>query len=91
MLYSECLIIYLHILVSTECSPIVIITPAITVMFSETMYSVNEDAGSVQLVLVLGSPQLTDITVQVFGTSESATGTYCGYNACVLNCKILYI
>ena len=49
----------------------------ITVMFSETTYSVNEDAGPAQPVLVLSSPSSTDITVQVTNTDGSATGEYC--------------
>ena len=47
---------------------------AITVMFSETTYSVNENAGPAQPVLVLSNPSSMTITVQVINTGGSATG-----------------
>ena len=50
---------------------------AITVSFEQSMYSVNENAGPAQPVLVLSNPSSTDITVQVFNTDGSATGEYC--------------
>ena len=51
---------------------------ATTVMFSETLYSVNEDGGPAQVVLVLGGLSATATTVvQVFNTDGSATGEYC--------------
>ena len=50
---------------------------AITVMFSETTYSVNEGDGSAQIGLVLSSPSSTATTVEVFNTDVSATGEYC--------------
>ena len=43
-------------------------------MFSDTTYSVNENEGSVQPVLVLSNPSSSDITVEVYDTSISATG-----------------
>ena len=46
-------------------------------MFSEIIYSANENSGSVQFVLVLSNPSSTDITVQVDNTDGSATGEYC--------------
>ena len=46
-------------------------------MFNQSMYSVNEDAGLVQPVLVISNPSSTDITVQVTNTDGSATGEYC--------------
>ena len=46
-------------------------------MFSQTMYSINEDDGSVQIVLVFSQPPSTDITVQVTNTDGTATGEYC--------------
>ena len=49
----------------------------ITVMFSETMYSVNENAGSTQPVLVLSNPSTSDVTVEVTTTDGSASGEYC--------------
>jgi len=50
------------------------ITAVITVKFSQSTYSVNEDTGSVQPVLVLSNPSSTDITVQVRDNSKTATG-----------------
>ena len=46
-------------------------------MFSETMYSVNEDGGPAEIRLALSNPSSTDITIQVFSTDGSATGEYC--------------
>ena len=50
---------------------------AITVMFSETTYSVNEGDGSVEIGLVLSGPSSTATTVRVFNTDGTATGEYC--------------
>jgi len=47
---------------------------AITVTFDETTYSVDEDDGPAQPVLVLSNPSSTAISVQVRDTSRSATG-----------------
>ena len=46
-------------------------------MLSQTMYSINEDAGPAQPQLVLSNTSSTDITVQVISTNGSATGEYC--------------
>ena len=46
-------------------------------MFSQTMYSVNENAGSAQIGLILSGPSSTDTTVQVTNTDGTATGEYC--------------
>ena len=45
-------------------------------MFSETTYSVNENAGSVEIGLVLSgkSSTATTVEVEVFHTDGSATG-----------------
>jgi len=40
------------------------------------MYSVDEDDGPAQPVLVLSNPSSSDITVEVFNTDGSATGEY---------------
>ena len=47
---------------------------AITVMFSETMYSVIENNGPAQPVLVLSNPSSMDFTVQVTSADITATG-----------------
>ena len=58
--------------------PVVIIYyAAITVIFSQTMYSVNENTGPAQPVLVLSEPLSFNITVEVYNTDGSATGEYC--------------
>ena len=45
-----------------------------TVSFSQSTYSVNEDDGPAQPVLVLSNPSSTDITVQVRDNGNTATG-----------------
>ena len=49
---------------------------AITVMFSQVVYSVNEDTGVTEAVLVLSNVSSTGITVEVFNTDKSSTGEY---------------
>ena len=44
------------------------------ISFSETVYSIDEDTGFVQPVLVLSKLFLTDITVTVSTTGINATG-----------------
>ena len=52
-------------------------------MFSETTYSVDEGAGSAQLVLVISNPSSMNFTVTVFNntngtaTGGSTIGEYC--------------
>ena len=46
-------------------------------MFSETTYSVDEDDGPAQPVLVLSNPASMSFTIQVTNTDGSATGEYC--------------
>ena len=48
---------------------------ATTVSFNQSTYSVNEDDGPAQPVLVLSNPSSTDITVQVISSDDiTATG-----------------
>ena len=49
----------------------------IDVTFEQLLFNVNEDAGSVQPVLILSNPSLTSIVVEVCNTDGSATGEYC--------------
>ena len=55
-------------------------------MFNQYEYSVNENAGPAQPVLVISNPLSTSITVQVTSSDQSAGGEYCsvligyGYN-----------
>ena len=46
------------------------------IFFNETSYDITENAGSVQLVLVLSNPLSTIIVVQVDGIGGLATGEY---------------
>ena len=52
----------------------------ITVQFGEAMYTVNENAGVVQVSLILSNPSSTIVMIQVFNTDGSATGKYNKYN-----------
>ena len=54
-----------------------ILSLALTVWFSQTTYSVDEDAGPAQPTLVLSSPSSTNITVEITSGGGSATGEYC--------------
>ena len=48
----------------------------VTVRFNQSTYSVSEDAGAVQPVLVLSNPSSTNITVVVYTTNGTAFGEY---------------
>ena len=50
---------------------------AITVMFNQTTYGVDEDDGPAQPILVFSNPSATTFTVQVISGGGSATGEYC--------------
>ena len=50
---------------------------AITVTFSQLMYTVIENPGSAQSDLVFSNPSSTDIILEVYNTDVSATGEYC--------------
>jgi len=45
---------------------------AITISFNQSTYSVNEDDGPAQPVLVLSNPSSTNITVQVSDIQNTA-------------------
>ena len=47
---------------------------AATVSFSQSMYSVGENEGPVQPVLVLSNPSSTDVTVRVADRGDTVTG-----------------
>ena len=57
---------------------------AITVMFSETTYDVNENAGPAQPVLVLSNPSATQFTVRVREAERSATSEQTKYMSMLL-------
>ena len=48
----------------------------ITVMFNQSVYSVSEDAGPVQPVLIISNSSSFDIPVRVTRTDGSATGEH---------------
>ena len=52
----------------------VICNLAPTLKFNQSTYSVNEDDGPAQPVLVLSNPSSTDVAISVFSTDRSATG-----------------
>ena len=47
---------------------------AITVNFNQSTYSVSEDDGPAQPVLVLSNPSSTNITILVRNKNKTATG-----------------
>ena len=63
-----------------------------TVNFDQSTYGIDEDKGSVQLLLELSNPSTTDITIRVFSSDGSATGKFCCCNySCIywgLACKL---
>ena len=48
----------------------------ITVQFGQATYTSNENAGVVQVSLILSNPSSTDVNVQVFNTNITANGKY---------------
>ena len=58
------------------CQLCILLPTAITyaVYFSQEVYSVNEDSGFVQPVLILSISSLTNITIYVVTNDGSATG-----------------
>ena len=60
-------------------------------MFDQTMYSVNEDDGSVQPVLVISNPSSSDIIVEVFDTSLTVTGELYNYTTGIFKAVYLQI
>ena len=46
----------------------------ITVSFGQGMYSINENAGVVQVSLILSNPSSTVVSVNVFNTNVTANG-----------------
>ena len=63
-----------------------ILLVAIVVSFEQSTYSVNEDDGPVQSVLVLSNPSSTNITIQVKETSGAATS-----EPAKINCTMLIV
>ena len=54
-------------------------TIAITITFSQSTYTTDEDSGAVQVELVFSNPSMTDITVQVNTIDITANGIHSSY------------
>ena len=48
----------------------------IAVNFGQAMYTINENAGVVQVSLILSNPSSTAVMIKVFNVDGSATGKY---------------
>ena len=48
----------------------------IAVRFGQGMYTINENAGVVQISLLLSNPSSTVVKVQVFNSNATANGKY---------------
>ena len=57
-------------------------------MFSETTYSVDEDNGPAQPVLVLSNPSSMNITVQVRDDDDTATSEWANIIIININCTL---
>ena len=72
------------IIIDDDCKPIKIVKHTvattwfiitdITIRFNQSSYSVDEDDGVVQPILVFSNPSSTNITVYVRNNSNNATG-----------------
>ena len=51
-----------------------VIRIGLTVKFNQSVYSIDEDEGLVQPVLVLSNPSSYHITIEAFSTDGTATG-----------------
>ena len=67
----------------------------ITIKFSKSTYSIDENGGPVQLVLILSSISLIEFTVQVRSIDESASGkftidtiNYCTCSKAEIDCTL---
>ena len=49
------------------------------------MYTVNENAGAVEISLILSNPSSTVVSVQVFDTNVTAYGKHIRYYASYIN------
>ena len=45
-------------------------------MFSQSRYSIDEDKGSLQIVLMLNTSLTTNVTIQVISNDDTATSEY---------------
>ena len=58
-------------------------------MFNQSMYSVNENAGPAQPVLVLSGPSSMDFNVTVNSSDGSATGECCNIYRIIKHLSVL--
>ena len=49
---------------------------SVNVMFSQSRYSIDEDKGSLQIVLMLNTSLTTNVTIQVISNDDTATSEY---------------
>ena len=49
---------------------------AVTLRFNPTIYSINENNGILQPILILSAPLLTDFTLQVINIDSTASGKH---------------
>lgn len=61
------------------------ILSGVSVTFSQSTYSVYEDGGVVQPVLIFSNPSSIHLTIQVNANARTATGTLIDWSTC--NCK----
>lgn len=64
---------------------------ATSVNFSQSVYSIIEDKGSVPIVLILSNPSAYDTTITVFSSDGSANGKFnvnslFKFSGCLQNC-----
>ena len=59
---------------------VLLISHLVAVRFSQSTYSVDEDDGPAQPVLILSNPSSTNITVRVRSNDITATGEYININ-----------
>ena len=69
---------------------------AITISFDRLIYFVNENNGTVELIVVLSNPSTTDIAVEIISSDVTAISTYAHYynlfvNICMYVCIMYYI
>ena len=87
LIYEECKLtvtivdnegeVIIYIIINTSMKmPIYYIILEITVRFDNITYTVNEDDGIVQLLLVLSNPSSSDETVQIINTEIMEDGMY---------------
>ena len=57
-----------------------------TIMFNQSTYNVDENAGPVRPVVFISDPLLNDVTVYIYDSNVSATGEYYSILATIILC-----